>query len=81
MACNCKKKMVLEDTYGTKEDETLIWKLNRYIWRIVMFILLIVMSLVLVPILVFSIIFQMVFRKSINITVPKFLGKFMKSNG
>ena len=78
MACNCKKKMVLEDTYGTKEDETFLWKLNRYMWRVIMFVLLLAMSCILVPILVFSIIYQMVFKKEIRIVLPKYLGKFLK---
>lgn len=78
MACNCKKKRVLEDTYGTPEDENIFQKLNRYIWRVIMFLLLLVLSCILVPVLIFSIVYQMVFKKDIKIVLPKFLGKYMK---
>jgi len=43
-----------------------------------MFVLLLVMSCILVPILVFSIVYQMVFKKEIRIVLPKYLGKFLK---
>lgn len=78
MACNCKKKMVLEDTYGIREEETVFGKINRYVWKVIMLVILLAMALILVPILVLSIVYQMVFKKQIKITLPKFLGKYMK---
>ena len=78
MACNCKKKMVLEDRIGTKEEETLLWKLNRYMWRGIMFVITLLLACILVPILVFLIVYKMIFKNEINIVLPKFLGKFLK---
>lgn len=78
MACNCKRQMVLEDVYGTRENETLLWKLNRYMWRGIMFPILIILACILVPVLVFIIVYKMVFNTEINIVLPKFLGKFLK---
>ena len=78
MSCNCKKKMVLEDTYGTKEEESIYQKSIRFFWRIVMFALMLVMACVLVPILIFVIIFQIAFKNNIKVTLPNFLGKYLK---
>lgn len=78
MACNCKKKMVLEEKYGTKEEESLLWKLNRYIWRVIMFVIMIALAFIIVPVMIFLVIYKMVFKTEINIVLPKFLGKFLK---
>lgn len=78
MACNCKKKMVLEDKHGIKEEETLLGKINRYIWKVVIFVLLIGMACVLIPVMLFLIVYQIVFKKEPKIVLPNFLGKYMK---
>lgn len=78
MACNCKKKRILEDNYGIKDDETFLWKLNRYVWRVIMFAISIALACILTPILVFTIVYKMVFKNEIRITLPKYLGKFLK---
>lgn len=78
MACNCKKKMVLEEKYGTKEEESILSKVNRYIWKCIMFVLVIVLACIVVPVLIFVIIYKMIFKPEINIVLPKFLGKYLK---
>jgi hypothetical protein len=44
MACNCKKKMVLEDTYGKIEEENFFQRLYRKMWRVVMFPIILVLA-------------------------------------
>ena len=78
MACNCKKKIVLEDTYGEIENENLFQRLYRYMWRLIIFPIILLLACIIVPILIFSIVYQMVFKKNIKIVPPKFLGKYMK---
>lgn len=78
MGCNCKKKIVLEDTYGTKEEESMLGKANRYLWKVILFIVFVALACLLIPILVFVIIFQLCFKKEPKIVLPKFLGKYMR---
>ena len=78
MGCNCKKKMVLEDRYGTPEEENIFQTLIRYILKLVMFIIMLVLACILVPMLIFSMVYQMIFKKNIKIVLPNFLGKYMK---
>lgn len=78
MGCNCKKKMVLDEAYGVVGNENLLQRLYRYLWRLIMFPIILVLACIIVPILIFSITYQMVFKKNIKIVPPKFLGKYMK---
>ena len=78
MGCNCKKKMVLDEAYGAVGNENLLQKLYRYLWKLIMFPIILVLACIIVPILIFSIVYQMVFKKEIKIVPPKFLGKYMK---
>ena len=78
MACNCKKKMVLEDNYGTKEEENVLSKVNRYFWKCIIFLTFMALSVAVIPIMVFVAIYQIVFAKEPKIVLPKFLGKYMK---
>lgn len=78
MACNCKKKMVLEDNYGTKEEENILSKINRYFWKCVIFFVFIALSIIVIPTMIFVAIYQIVFAKEPKIVLPKFLGKYMK---
>ena len=57
MACNCKKKIALEDTYGEIENENLFQRLYRYMWRLIMFPIILLLACIIVPILIFSIVF------------------------
>ena len=77
MGCNCKKKMVLDEAYGAVGKENLLQRLHRYLWRLIMFPIILVLACIIVPILIFSIVYQMVFKKDIKIVPPKFLGKYM----
>ena len=53
MGCNCKKVRTLEDDYGVKEDETLLGRLYRYMWRVIIFLLLSAIVIITLPILCF----------------------------
>lgn len=78
MGCNCKKKMVLDEAYGVARNENLLQKSYNYLWKLIMFPIILVLACIIVPILIFSIVYQMVFKKEIKIVPPKFLGKYMK---
>lgn len=78
MACNCKKKMVLEENYGTKEEENVLSKINKYFWKCVIFLVFIALSIIVIPTMIFVAIYQIVFAKEPKIVLPKFLGKYMK---
>ena len=78
MSCNCKKRVEFEETYGVKENETFFRKCSRFFFRIVIFLLLLVLSIIIVPTLIFMIIYQFSFKGEAKITLPKFLGKYMK---
>ena len=77
MGCNCKKKMVLDEAYGVTRNENLLQKSYNYLWKLIMFPIILVLACIIVPILIFSIVYQMVFKKDIKIVPPKFLGKYM----
>ena len=77
MACNCKKKIVLDEAYGVARNENLLQKSYNYLWKLIMFPIILVLACIIVPILIFSIVYQMVFKKEIKIVPPKFLGKYM----
>jgi hypothetical protein len=78
MGCNCKKKMVLDEAYGVTRNENLLQKSYNYLWKLIMFPIILVLACIIVPILIFSIVYLMVFKKEIKIVPPKFLGKYMK---
>jgi spore maturation protein SpmA len=78
MGCNCKKKMVLEDKYGVKEEESLASKAKRYFWKCAIFLVFIAASFILIPTLVLMAIYQISFKRNPKIVLPKFLGKYMK---
>ena len=79
MACNCKKKIALEEKYGIMEEESLFGKVYRYSFRIFLFVLLLLLSVIIVPILVVIIIYQFIFKGEEKIIVlPHFLGKYLE---
>ena len=78
MACNCKKKMVLENEYGVKEEENIVSKVNRYFWKCIIFLVFVALAIIVIPVLIFMAIYQIVFKKDSKIVLPKFLGKYMK---
>lgn len=78
MACNCKKKRILDERYGKFENESFFKRLYRKMWGVIIFPIILGLACIIVPILIFSITYQMVFKKNIRIVLPKFLGKYMK---
>jgi hypothetical protein len=78
MGCNCKKKIVLDEAYGVARNENILQKSYNYLWKLIMFPIILILACIIVPILIFSIVYQMTFKKNIKIVPPKFLGKYMK---
>lgn len=78
MGCNCKKVRTLEDDYGVKEDETLLGRLYRYMWRVIIFLLLSAIVIITLPILCFVFIYKMVFSNNMSFVLPKFLRNKIK---
>lgn len=50
MSCNCKRKIELEEKYGTEEEETIIEKITRILFKIGLFLILFMSLSVIVPI-------------------------------
>ena len=50
MSCNCKRKIELEEKYGTEEEETIIEKITRILFKIGLFLILFMSLAVIVPI-------------------------------
>jgi hypothetical protein len=68
----------LEDAYGIREEESLLGKANRYLWKVVLFIVFVLLACILIPILIFVIIYQMCFNQKMKIVVPNFLKRYLK---
>ena len=80
MSCDCKKKMILEDKYGEKVDETVFDKTLRFCWSLMMFSIAILLAVVIVPVMVVIIIYKLAFKDDTNIILPNFLGKYLKDS-
>ena len=78
MACNCKRKTEIEDTYGVKEEETILHKGYRYLMKVIMTVIAIGLAVVITPLMIFYVIFVILFRKDKVMTLPKWLGKYLK---
>ena len=78
MSCNCKKKADLEDAYGVPQEENLIEKTTRMLMKIFMFFLLVLIGIVVTPVMIAIIIYKASFTNDMTITLPKFMGKYMK---
>lgn len=78
MACNCKRKIELEDKYGEKEEEGLFTKLSRYALKAFVFALTIFSAIILIPIMIFVVIYKIFFAKKREIILPKAFRRFMQ---
>jgi len=70
MGCNCKRGMALEDQYGEKMEESSVWRVIRFFYKVLMFALVLVLGIVLSPVVVIYVIYKMVFGNG-GIKVPK----------
>lgn len=80
MACNCKRKIEVEEKYGVVEYENWSRKVIRYFFRAFFMVFTIVASMVIIPIMILVSCYKAFFGDG-KITLPNFLGKYMRENG
>jgi hypothetical protein len=78
MACNCKKKIELENKYGTDENEDLFTKTYRYTFKAMIFALVVLIAIVVTPAVILVAIYKVIFKNNESIILPKFLSKYLK---
>jgi len=77
MACACKRKLELENEYGVDEKEGIFKKALRILFKVSVMLLAIVATLVVSPVLVIVSFYKIFFGNN-NITLPNFLGKYLR---
>lgn len=75
MSCNCKRKIELEEKYGTEEEETIIEKITRILFKIGLFLILFMSLVVIVPIFLIKIFYMIIFTNNRTVWIPNFLKK------
>ena len=79
MSCNCKRKIELEEKYGTEEEETIIEKITRILFKIGLFLLLLTSLAVIVPIFLIKIFYMIIFTNNRTVWIPNFLKKTFRT--
>lgn len=77
MGCNCKKSVELEKKYGVNEEENLITKITRWLFKMVVFIIAMFLAVLVTPIMILVVLYKMFFAKHREIILPKSLRKFI----
>jgi hypothetical protein len=77
MGCNCKKANNLLDKYGVEQEESILSKVNRTAWKLIVILIGFVLGIVLVPIVVVMAIYYQVFLGK-PIKMPKWVVKYIK---
>ena len=77
MACNCKKAREFEEKNGVPQEESIVMKLNRYFFKVLFFVIAIVLAIVIIPYIILYAVYAMFFTNG-EITLPKFLRKYME---
>ena len=75
MSCNCKRKIELEEKYGTEEEETIIEKITRILFKIGLFLILFMSLTVIVPIFLIKIFYMIIFTNNRTVWIPNFFKK------
>ena len=78
MSCNCKRKIELEEKYGTEEEETIIEKITRILFKIGLFLILFMSLAFIVPIFLIKIFYMIIFTNNRTVWIPDFLKKHLK---
>lgn len=78
MGCNCKKSIELEEKYGVKEDENIIIKISRLMFKFLIFVITIFLAIIVTPIMILVVIYKLFFAKHREIILPKMLRNFIK---
>ena len=76
MACNCKRARKFEEKNGVPQEETLLMKGTRYMFKIFFVIVAILLGIVIVPYILFYSIYAIFFGDN-KITLPLFLRKYL----
>ena len=79
MSCNCKRKIELEEKYGTEEEETIIEKITRILFKIGLFLILFMSLVVIVPIFLIKIFYMIIFTNNSTVWIPDFLKKTFRT--
>lgn len=79
MSCNCKRKIELEEKYGTEEEETIIEKITRILFKIGLFLILFMSLVVIVPIFLIKIFYMIIFTNNRTVWIPDFLKKTFRT--
>lgn len=77
MACACKNKK-MEKKYGIKEEESLLSKITRYFFKVIMFIIFVGLAIIVTPIMVIALIYNAFFKHNKPFILPEFLSKYMR---
>ena len=81
MACNCKKKMELEEKYGTLVGENILEKISRFSFKVLFAIIATCLAVVVVPTILAVAFYKMTFGNG-KIILPNFMGKYLvNTNG
>ena len=78
MACNCKKKIELENKYGEDENEDLFTKTYRYTFKAMIFALVVLIALIVTPAIILVAIYKVIFKNNESIILPNFLSIYLK---
>jgi lipopolysaccharide/colanic/teichoic acid biosynthesis glycosyltransferase len=78
MACNCKKKIEIEDKYGVPQEETTLEKGFRLSYRVMIFTFAILITMVVAPTIIIIALYKMIFKNSEPIVLPEFMSKYMR---
>ena len=79
MSCNCKRKIELEEKYGTEEEETIIEKITRILFKIGLFLILFMSLTVIVPIFLIKIFYMIIFNNNRTVWILNFLKKTFRT--
>ena len=77
MSCGCKRKIELENKYGIDEEETIFQKGFRVVMKVGFMLLSIILTLIIAPVFI-MISFYKIFFGDNKITLPNFLGKYLR---
>lgn len=77
MGCNCKRKIEMEERYGTLVNEGFAKNAVRFFLRMFFMVFTIVASMVIIPIMIVISCYK-AFLGNGKITLPNFLGKYMR---
>ena len=69
MGCNCKRAAELVDDYGVPTEETVLEKVSRGLFKLIIFLIMVVLGIVVCPVIILIAIYKMTFGKG-GIRIP-----------